>query len=150
MLCSIHKFCTAVVLVICTRDYLPAELKIIYHAKYASNYCSIQFSFTQLINFRFRKFFDECNDGDRKGWNKKLCVLSIFEYVFCWWTWRFCWTVGPMFKQNQRFKCKDGLWLNLEPVQSKLCPHNGCYLHYTYTTLQNIWSKIHPPKSVPV
>ena len=28
-------------------------------------------------------------------------------------------------------KRQDELQLNLEPVQSKLYSHNGCYLHYT-------------------
>ena len=28
-------------------------------------------------------------------------------------------------------KRQDGLQLNLEPVQSKLHSHNGCYLYYT-------------------
>ena len=41
MLCSIHDFGTAVVLMICTKNYLPAELKIIYYDKYASNYCIV-------------------------------------------------------------------------------------------------------------
>ena len=42
-------------------------------------------------------------------------------------------------------KIQDGLRLNLEPVQSKLYSHNGCYLHYksSYHIAKNL--KRNPP-----
>ena len=53
--------------------------------------------------------------------------------MFCWSKYVFCWTVGRAFKQTKSAKRQNGLQLNLEPVQSKLYSHNGCYLHYTFT-----------------
>ena len=42
-------------------------------------------------------------------------------------------------------KRQDGLQLNLEPVQSKLYSHNGCYLHYTSSYHIAKYLKQNPP-----
>ena len=42
-------------------------------------------------------------------------------------------------------KRQDGLRLNLEPVQSKLYSHNGCYLHYTSSYHIAKYLKRNPP-----
>ena len=79
---------------------------------------------------------------------KKLCVLWIFDYVFCWSTWHFCWTVGPVFKQNQRFRCKKTGWIMTKPRTcsiQKLYLRNGCYLHYTFSYHIAKYLKRNPP-----
>ena len=94
---------------------------------------SVQFYLTHKFFFRFRTFFDECNDKTGKD-ETKSCVFHGFlntcsvdrNDTFV----KLSNQILSKIKDSSA-KRQDGLQLNLALVQSKLNSHNSCYLHYT-------------------